>query len=252
MKEITKFSLKAIEIMRHMLEHDVVEDAAIDALHVMELEYYSLIDKLDVLEQRVNVDEKTNLLKYKDDYVTMIVKTASRVLDRPALTDHFVISYIRFDLDDFSYINNKYGHEFGDEVLIKFASVLRDNSRPTDYNIRFGGEEFDVILPATDIDGALVYIDRIYDAFRAAKFVFEGTPLHVTVSAGISLLRIPYTDLKEIDAESMKDRYLALQHEVDDALYDSKLAGKNRYKVFDPKINYKKIRAEYAARGKIA
>lgn len=250
MKELSKFSLKAIEVMRHLLEHDVVEEATIDALRVMELEYYSLIDKVAVLEERVNIDEKTNLLKYKDDYITMIVKTASRVLDRPALNDDFKISYIRFDIDNFSHLNNKYGHDKGDIVLIDVAKILRTASRPTDYPIRFGGEEFDVLLPATDLAGAGVYLDRIYAAMRQLKYTFNNDEIRPTISGGVSMMKIPSMHLKDISDGAMKEKYLTLQREVDDALYDAKLAGKDRFCTFDPSKDYLSIRSKYDARGK--
>ncbi|MEK6793287.1 MAG: GGDEF domain-containing protein [Spirochaetota bacterium] len=250
MKELSKFSLKAIEVMRHLLEHDVVEETTIDALRVMELEYYSLLDKIAVLEERVNIDEKTNLLKYKDDYITMIVKTASRVLDRPTLNDDFKISYIRFDIDNFSHLNNKYGHDKGDIVLIDVAKILRTASRPTDYPIRFGGEEFDVLLPATDLAGAGVYLDRIYGAMRQLKYDFNGDTIRPTISGGVSMMKIPSMSLKEISDSTMKEKYLTLQREVDDALYDAKLAGKDRFCTYDPTKDYHSIRTKYDARGK--
>ncbi|MEK6793943.1 MAG: GGDEF domain-containing protein [Spirochaetota bacterium] len=250
MRELTSFNINTIKIMTHLLAHDAVTDEAIETLRLLELDYYSLLDKNKILEEKINIDNKTNLLKYSDDYLTIILKTASRILDRPVLRDAYNVAYIRFDIDDFSIINNKYGHDKGDIVLIDFATILKENSRPTDYTIRYGGEEFDVMLPATDIKGASVYLNKIFNEIDKISYNFDTSPIKFGVSAGVSLLCVSYANLKRIDAGQMRDAYKTLQKEADDALYDAKHAGKNQYKVYDKDVDYKRIREAYAASNK--
>lgn len=247
-KNISEFSLKCVSIMTHMLATDTVSDDVLDTLRDLELTYYSLVDKITALEEKINIDTKTNLLKYNDDYLTRIIKTASRVLDGNSKTDSsFNISYVRFDLDDFSVINNTYGHDNGDTVLIDFSNILKESIRPTDYPIRFGGEEFDLILQATDSNGATKVVNKIYSKVsEKLRYRFEGKDVSVSASAGISELSIPNKDLKKILNTSLKDSYAILQKHADDALYLAKYEGKKTFRVYDKNIDYQKIRKEYA------
>ena len=245
-KILPHFDINCVKIMTHLLANDVVNDEVLETIHELELDYYTLLDKNKLLEEKINIDAKTNLFKYKEDYLVIIVKTASRVLDRPVLKSNYIITFTRFDIDNFSYINNKFGHDKGDTILVDITKIIKDNSRPTDYVIRFGGEEFDVILPATDEKGALVYLDKMFSKIRKLEYNFNGEKLKVSVSAGISSLKIPYEQLKKIDAKKIKSEYKKLQSNADHALYDAKLSGKDNYKIYSDKKDYHTIREKYA------
>ncbi len=244
-RELGSFDLNIINIMTHLYKSGAVEDEVMETLRKLNFEYHTLLDKNNILEEKVNIDWKTNLLKYRDDYLTMIIKSASRILDIIP-NDKYMISYIRFDIDNFSKLNNRYGHDKGDIVLVDLANILRANSRPTDYIIRFGGEEFDVILPSTDLKGAVTYLDKIFGHFKALTYSFENTNVTVTVSAGMAVLAMDFSRLKRINTESIKDEYFKIQKAADDALYDAKYSGKNQYKIYNDKIDYKEIRVNYA------
>ena len=244
-RELGSFDLNIINIMTHLYRSGAVEDEVMETLRKLNFEYHTLLDKNNILEEKVNIDWKTNLLKYRDDYLTMIIKSASRILDIIP-NDRYMISYIRFDIDNFSKLNNRFGHDKGDIVLVDLANILRSNSRPTDYIIRFGGEEFDVILPSTDLKGAVTYLDKIFRLLKALKYSFENSNVLVTVSAGLAVLAMDFNKLKRINTENIKDEYLKIQKAADDALYDAKYSGKNQYKIFNDKIDYKEIRVQYA------
>jgi diguanylate cyclase (GGDEF)-like protein len=243
-RELGSFDLNIINIMTHLYKSGAVEDDVMETLRKLNFEYHTLLDKNNILEEKVNIDWKTNLLKYRDDYLTLIIKSASRILDIIP-NDRYMISYIRFDIDNFSKLNNRFGHDKGDIVLVDLANILRANSRPTDYIIRFGGEEFDVMLPSTDLKGAVTYLDKIYKHLRMLKYNFENTDVIVTVSAGVAVLAIEFNRLKRINTESIKEEYFKIQKAADDALYDAKYSGKNQYKIFNDRIDYKEIRAQY-------
>jgi diguanylate cyclase (GGDEF)-like protein len=247
-RELGSFDINIINIMTYLYRSNAVEDEVMETLRMLNYEYHSLLDKNRILEQKVNIDAKTNLLKYRDDYLTMIIKSASRILDI-VRSEQYIITYIRFDIDNFSKLNNRFGHDKGDIVLVDLANILKENSRPTDYLIRFGGEEFDVILPATDLEGATTYLKKIYKRLRGMKYVFEDTEIKVTVSAGIARLSIELKKLRRINDGFMKREYLKLQKAADDALYDAKLSGKNQYKIYDKKIDYNEIRRRYLDTG---
>ncbi|HEY9031479.1 MAG TPA: diguanylate cyclase [Kangiella sp.] len=122
-----------------------------------------------------------------------------------------------WDIDDFKAINDTYGHDFGDHVLVDLAKTLRDSCRDIDYCARIGGEEFAVLLPETDLDSGSSAMERFRIKVAEETFIApDGTEHSVTISIGIACLdgrRISETEL------------LA---EADKALYQSKEQGKNQ------------------------
>lgn len=245
-KELNEFQLRNIQILTHLLQHNAVSDEIVEFLRQSELDYFSVINKYELLEKKVNIDEKTNLLKFSNNYLTNIIKTASRVFYGIQYIEYNV-SFIRFDIDDFSVFNNKYGHDTGDEVLIGIANLIRENSRPTDYVIRFGGEEFDVILPATNLSGSIKYLDNIFRKVRELKIKSNSASVSVTVSAGLSSFKYIFNDDKIMDEKEIKMDFQKMQNQADNALYEAKYLGKNRYCTYDQRKNkeYVKIRKLY-------
>ena len=123
-------------------------------------------------------------------------------------------SLFMVDVDHFKKFNDTYGHQAGDEVLKGVARVLRDAMREMDVVCRYGGEEFAVILPATDAEVAKLAAARARSAIEAARFRIDGTDLNVTASIGMAEILIG-----EDNATLVK--------RADAALYDSKKAGRN-------------------------
>ncbi len=244
-RELESFDLNVISIMTHLFKHNVVEDSVMETLRELNVIYHTLLDKNNILEEKVNIDVKTSLLKYRDDYLALILKAASRIIDMIP-NENYRVAYIRFDIDDFSKLNNKYGHDKGDQVLVDFAHIMKECSRPTDYIIRFGGEEFDVILPSTDLKGATTYLDKMYQKIKNLQYDFDGNMVSVTASAGLAIFSIPFLHLKRINNEKVRNQYQRLQRAADDALYDAKLSGKNQYKLYNDRVDYSLIRSEYA------
>lgn len=132
----------------------------------------------------------------------------------------FPISLILFDIDDFKRVNDRYGHHAGDMVLIKFADLLRSSIRGTDIPVRYGGEEFVVLLPHTFHEEALKVADRVRLCFERSVFRFEGEVAKLTVSAGVSSYNSEPFD-KECSLPELLDR-------ADKAMYRAKRKGKNR------------------------
>jgi diguanylate cyclase (GGDEF)-like protein len=120
-----------------------------------------------------------------------------------------------FDLDHFKRINDTLGHKAGDQVLKGFADVLRTFLRPTDLFGRYGGEEFVVALPNLSIEAAHVIADRMRQAFATAFASLDGTPINMTVSAGVAVVA------------SEEPIEMAI-HAADSALYAAKNSGRNR------------------------
>ena len=131
------------------------------------------------------------------------------------------LSIILIDLDNFKYINDTWGHLFGDEMLIKFSDVMKENIRGEDVICRFGGDEFAILMPQTGRIGARSMGERMkYRLSQTFRDVEKnGTKVTVTFSAGIATF--PY-DAKD---------YESLVRVADEALYRSKFLGKNM--IFD-------------------
>ncbi|MGC1506543.1 MAG: diguanylate cyclase [Sulfitobacter sp.] len=135
------------------------------------------------------------------------------------------------DLDHFKRINDAYGHSSGDAVLVEVANRLRGSLRSSDMVARIGGEEFLMIMPATDRAEAQKAALRICGDISATPFVVPGNaaPIKVTVSIGMAIgggVSSP--------ALSRDDSGLALMEEADNALYAAKGRGRNQVKLGRP------------------
>lgn len=98
----------------------------------------------------------------------------------------FPVSLLMIDIDDFKGINDNYGHITGDIVLKQFADILKENVSVSDTVVRWGGEEFAVILPETHLNKAYLIGDRIRGIVENYQFGSEVTTCKVTVSIGIT------------------------------------------------------------------
>ncbi|MFA5276039.1 MAG: diguanylate cyclase [Candidatus Omnitrophota bacterium] len=127
------------------------------------------------------------------------------------------LSLVIFDIDNFKKFNDNYGHEAGNEVLRNVSGVLRNRCRQTDTICRFGGEEFVSILGITDIERAGKYAEAIRKSIEVLVINWNGKPMKVTVSAGVSSLNI-----------LSKKTALDLVNSADKALYAAKNAGRNK------------------------
>ena len=121
-------------------------------------------------------------------------------------------SLIMLDIDHFKYVNDTYGHNVGDQVLKHLCSLIRGMIRQYDQLIRWGGEEFLLLLPATEIAEAGLFAERIRIAIEGEPFATAG---RITISAGVAQLRAG----DDIDS---------LLQQVDSVLYRAKQEGRNR------------------------
>jgi diguanylate cyclase (GGDEF)-like protein len=127
-----------------------------------------------------------------------------------------MLALILADLDDFKQVNDRYGHQAGDEVLRRFAAVLRETVRDVDLPARYGGEEFAVLLPQTDLAGAERLAERLRQSVAERPMTKRpGALVAVTASFGVAAFPEAATPA-------------ALFAAADEALYRAKAAGKNR------------------------
>jgi diguanylate cyclase (GGDEF)-like protein len=130
------------------------------------------------------------------------------------------------DADHFKAVNDSWGHEFGDRCLQHIADILRRHvKRPRDVAIRFGGEEFAILLPGTDANGALGVCEGILEDIAAIRVpADDGTPVTLTMSAGTATL-------------SQGDDERDLFRRADEALYRAKACGRNRTEQATPEVS---------------
>jgi two-component system, cell cycle response regulator len=128
------------------------------------------------------------------------------------------LSYLIMDIDFFKSVNDTYGHDIGDEVLQEFARRISANIRGIDLAARFGGEEFVVVMPDTDVAFAYTVAERLRHHIETTPVDISRAPgkLNITVSIGISAM------------EDENDTAEALLHRADQALYQAKRTGRNR------------------------
>jgi two-component system, cell cycle response regulator len=133
------------------------------------------------------------------------------------------LACIIFDVDHFKPVNDRWGHPAGDRVLAQVAHLIREECRLSDIAIRYGGEEFTVLLPGTGMADAVQVADRTRRAVGAGEFVLPGGhSVPLTISAGVSCTR-PQPD--DPDLKNLGDRLIAA---ADVHLYRAKSEGRNR------------------------
>ncbi len=126
------------------------------------------------------------------------------------------LSLLLIDIDDFKIINDQYGHDTGDQVLKKIASILTMNFRKTDRIYRWGGEEFVMLFPMVSIREAQLIADKILTLVHEQVFKLENSSFQITVSIGVAQWQI---------GESITNGTFK---RADRALYEAKKQGKNR------------------------
>lgn len=138
---------------------------------------------------------------------------------------HVVQCSIAFmDLDQFKMINDSYGHLIGDQVLKASVHYVKEHMRPYDNVFRYGGEEFLISMPNTNLDVGHAAIERMREGLAATALAHEGVrPILATASFGIALLD------PDVTVEDSIDR-------ADKAMYAAKNAGRNCVRIWDPSL----------------
>src|SRR5918911_404361 len=165
--------------------------------------------RAEMAQERAMTDALTGLLnRYGLQHVLAREHAEARRYDRP-------LSCLVIDLDNFKTINDTYGHAAGDLALQQIASILKEAVRRSDTVFRYGGEEFLVLLPETDLDGATALGEKIRASASSRPFGDGERIFNLTLSAGASSL---------CDDESGNDMIAR----ADMVLYQAKERGRNR------------------------
>ncbi|MBN2407493.1 MAG: diguanylate cyclase [Elusimicrobia bacterium] len=168
-------------------------------------------DDLEEAEKKAITDELTQVFnrRYFEPKLREEFRAARRQGDD--------ISVLVLDIDDFKRVNDTYGHPAGDSVLVDMSRKISENIRREDILIRYGGEEFVIILPGMTKDKARATADRLLKCVSRHSLYWEGESFNITISIGIST----YPD----DTA----RYQELFNVADQRLLKAKKGGKNMY-----------------------
>ena len=161
------------------------------------------------LERQASTDPLTRLLNRRGFHFQADLTFAL------AQRSQLPLSVVTLDIDFFKRINDTYGHDVGDAVLVQLARLLQQHTRKTDICARFGGEEFVVVLPDTDRAAALHWVQMLLQRIAETPLPPVG---HITVSAGVSNL-LPGV---------LTDSLPGMLKRSDAALYQAKQTGRNR------------------------
>lgn len=196
--------------------NDDINAVLSDRMLELQLALREVEEKNQILEQLNTLDALSGIhnRRHFDKRLTAEYRRASRELSTLAL--------ILLDIDHFKKVNDHYGHLAGDEIIRTVALLISEQlNRPGDDAFRYGGEEFAVILPSTDEQGALLVAEQIRSAIESHVFVYKDETIRCTISLGIATYHqhnnVIVTDLVE---------------QADKALYLAKQNGRNQTKTF--------------------
>jgi len=155
---------------------------------------------------------------YNRRYFNQLLMQEHRLAGRYGST----FSLIMFDIDHFKLINDDKGHDAGDAVLNQLIQTVRPMLRDSDYLFRYGGEEFTILLPRTELKGACQLAERIREKIAQHTFEHRQQQMsHITISLGVAAWHKRDSNKDDDEAEQLLKK-------ADQALYDSKENGRNR------------------------
>ncbi|MEH7157590.1 diguanylate cyclase [Neobacillus drentensis] len=181
------FSFDTFKLLQSLIHHSSL--ALTNSMLREELEHMIITDHLTKLHSRKFLDEKIQGSMKESEEGTFIL----------------------LDIDNFKEINDTYGHQVGDQVLVQVANLIKRNIRGEDIGARWGGEELALYLPGCPLEKGVAVAERL------VKKVSENSEPHITVSCGVS-----YWNKERLDG------YNLLFKRADDALYIAKGTGKNK------------------------
>jgi len=191
------------EVIKNSIELKLKNEELVKSLQQtnIRLQQQNIIDELTKIPNRRHFDE----ILEKEWLRAKRIKTS--------------LALLMIDIDFFKQYNDTFGHLKGDECLKQIASVLSNNmNRPGDFVARYGGEEFCILIPDTDMDGAITFAEMVHSAIIELKIDNPGSEVskYLTISIGVAAI-VPKHD----------DSYMDLIYTSDKALYKAKSDGRN-------------------------
>ncbi|PTN38899.1 PAS domain S-box protein [Desulfonatronum sp. SC1] len=171
------------------------------------------------ITMRKKAEDQMRLMSTTDDLTGLwnrrhFMQALGREVDRAIRYGHF-FSVLLMDIDHFKRVNDKYGHDVGDQALRHFSATIQKGLRQVDILGRLGGEEFGIILPQTDLDGAFSIAERLRKKLERSPLCINESSVSITVSIGLAAWNM----------DTSMDEILKM---ADDALYHAKNCGRNQ------------------------
>lgn len=179
----------------------------------------SIIDISDRVENEKEIIELSTRDHLTDVYNRRFIYGVLEEVIENFIHEKTVFSVGIIDIDNFKSVNDQYGHQVGDDVLVEFSQIIKDSLRSNDILGRYGGEEFIVIIKHADIEKSIHVFERVLDNVRKTNFTHHQNPVELTFSAGI-------TSCKELKKDELTiDKLIEI---ADKRLYLAKETGKNQ------------------------
>jgi diguanylate cyclase len=193
------------------------------SMHALETQLETSKQEVEKLNLEI---ESARVEALTDPLTSLLNRRGFEIKSRPTFADSASTNkgfcMLMLDIDHFKKVNDTYGHLFGDKVICAIANTLKSKVKGQDAIGRMGGEEFAVLLPETNINGAFTVAEHIRQAIENGKIRRQNSDEQIggiSISIGIA----PHT--KGITLEELLDQ-------ADKALYDSKQNGRNRTSIF--------------------
>ncbi len=208
--EDTRTVQSAVRVSQQRLQADRARAADLES-KVLELE-----SELRRLSEEVSTDALTQVANRRGLTLAFTAESARSEREQSAGdTAAAALAVGLIDIDNFKKLNDSLGHAAGDQALKLLAAAVRERLRPVDHLARFGGEEFVVLMPATQAAQAQEALTRLQRSLSEALFLHDGREVFVTFSGGVTQWR---------PGEALQ----AALERADEALYEAKRSGKNR------------------------
>jgi diguanylate cyclase (GGDEF)-like protein len=181
-------------------------------------EFKSLVTVINsMIKNRIKNEKKLEELTNKDPltgaYNRRYFYDISQKLIAISKREHKPLSLAIIDIDNFKNINDTYGHDIGDEVIKALVNSINESIRESDILVRFGGEEFIILLPNISIEQTSIVMEKVRNNVQQLKL--QGSTISFTISGGVS----EYIDTDTIDT---------IVKRADENLYKAKKSGKNK------------------------
>lgn len=216
----TSIAIKLSKITKHVDTFRTTEERR---KLKMEIRVGELAGKVHNLESESEVLRKRIVEEQKNSMLDALTKVPNRLAWDQRMEHEYnrwkryqsPLVIVVWDIDDFKKVNDTYGHKAGDKVLVTIATLLKEQVRETDFIARFGGEEFVMLLPETEVKNAQAVVEKLRSGVEECEFHHGEQRVAITVSGGM-------TQFKKGDTiESAFER-------ADQFLYKAKGSGKNR------------------------
>ncbi|MEA3545724.1 MAG: GGDEF domain-containing protein, partial [Thermodesulfobacteriota bacterium] len=165
------------------------------------IEIVELRQNLEELSSLVRTDTLTGIANYR--YFLQVLEQEIERTQRNGQPT----SLIMLDIDFFKKVNDQWGHEIGNQALVHLSRLLQKTVRKLDIPCRYGGEEFAVVLPDTNLAAAIPVSERIREEVETHPLDVAGQPLHMTISLGISTY-FGKSDMSGEELVKQADQYL--------------------------------------------